>query len=212
MSIYNSRIEWAARTIPGIGILPGPLYSDYLVPGLSLRLGATPPILANFRDGLYQYAFAGTGSQTEEAHFVIHFLHDIAVGTTPTIHIHWAHNKNSETYTPNTAVIKWSVEVSLAKGYSAGVYPTSIVLLTTQIVGAQYTAHITDDDDIPLTSLLAELEPDAILLGRVFRNPADIEDTFGYPAFLLHLDLHYQKGQLGTLERNRPFISAGFNE
>ena len=58
--------------------------------------------------------------------------------------------------------------------------------------------------------IVAILEPDTVLLCRVYRNPGDVADTFIGDAFLAHIGLHYQQGQLGTTERNRPFTSGGF--
>lgn len=179
-----------------------PLYSDYLTAGTSLRVGASAPDFAEYRSGLFQYAFAGTGVTVEEAHFNVHILHDILPGSTPTIHIHWGHNIDSGTYTPDSANVKWQLDYSLAKGYGAGTYAAPTTLTTTQSAGSQYEHHISDDDDM---GIAAAFEPDSVMLCRVYRDPADVADTFGYDAFLFQIDVHYQIGQMGTHERNRPF-------
>lgn len=198
---------WAASRHTGIGALDSPLFTDYLVSGLSLRtgVGGSAPTLTQFRGGIYAYAFAASGP-AEEAHFAVHILHDLRVGTTPTFHVHWSHDVLAP-----AGDVKWQIEYTLARGYGAGAFPDTYFASSVQTAGAQYTHHTTDDDDMPIAPALAALlEPDAVLLGRVYRDSGDAQDTFASSAFLLHLDLHYEKGQIGTQERNRPFTSAGF--
>lgn len=182
--------------------ITGPLYTDYLTSGTSLKTGAVAPDFAEFRNGLFLYAFGGTGALVEEAHFNVHILHDIKPGSNPTVHIHWAHNVASGSYTPDTNDVKWQLDYSYSHGYGAGTYPAPTTLTTTQTAGAQYEHHITDDDDMIITD---SLEPDGVLLCRVYRDPADAADTFEFDASIIQVDIHYQIGQIGTPERNRPF-------
>lgn len=175
-----------------------PVFDDYLVPGLTLRLGADAPGLTELRDGMFLNAFAGTGVTVEQAFFEIHILHGIRANTTPTFHIHWTHNNA----TPSGNV-KWFVDYTIAKGYGASTYAAPTTLSVVQAAGAQYEHSITDDDEMPVSS--SEFEPDAVLIGRIYRDPADSEDTFEDDAFLIDVDLHYQRDKIGTIERNRPF-------
>lgn len=177
--------------------VPAALYNDYLVPGYALKPGATSPQFLAFRGNIFAYAFAGTGGTSDEAFFAVHFVHDIKPGSTPTFHVHWSHIIGAP-----TGNVKWNIEYTIAKGYGTTAYPTTSTVSTVQAAGAQYLHHITPDDDMPMT---AAFEPDSLLLGRVWRNPADGSDTFANDAYLLQLDLHYEIGQIGTLERNRPF-------
>jgi len=179
------------------------LYGDYLVPSVSFGRGASAPDYEAFVGTLYQPAFAGTGATVEQAYWSIHILHDIKANSTPTLHIHWGHNIASGTYTPGTASVKWYVDISVAKGYGAGSFSETRTLSVTQTAGAQYSHHITDDDSMTITEAF---EPDALILGRVYRDPA--QDDFGYDAFIFQMDLHYAADKAGTIERNRPF--SGF--
>lgn len=210
MADYSSISQWASNRVTGTGPLALALYDDYLVPGHSLRGGAISPNFTIFRNGIYAYNFDGTGVLVEEAHFVIHILHDFRVGTTPTLHIHWGHNIDSGVYTAGTQNVKWQVEYTVSRGYGVSSFASTVTLSTVQTASIQYRHHITNDDDMPLTAFASELEPDSLILGRVFRDPADVADTFIHPAFLFQIDCHYQKGQTCTVERNRPFTSAGF--
>lgn len=179
-----------------------PLYSDYLTPTGAIGKGANAPDLEDFRDGIFMNAFAGAGPTTEQGFFTVHILHDILPNTSPTWHIHWAHNIDSGTYTADTAAVKWNVDCSTARGYGIEAFPSVTTVSTTQTAGAQYVHHITNDDDMVINDTI---EPDTMMISRIYRDPADAADTFGYDAFLINVDLHYQIGQIGTPERNRPF-------
>lgn len=175
------------------------IYNDYLTSGLAVTVGASAPDLVELRNGIYLRAFDGAAT-SEQAFFSVHILHDIAPGSNPTFHVHWTHKVASP-----SGNVKWFIDYSVAKGYSTGTFGAPNTLSSIQEAGAQYTHHITPDDDMTVTE---SLEPDTLLLCRIYRNPADGDDTFADDAMLVNIDLHYQIGQTGTSERNRPF--SGF--
>ena len=184
--------------------LPVAVYDDYVVSGLALGKGASPPDLEVFRDGLEQYAFVGTGPTTEEAYFTVHLLHGLKQGSDMTFHCHWSHKIASP-----TGNVKWQIEYAIARGYGAGTFPASTTLTSTQAAPAQYVHQITPDDDMTISSAV-EVEPDSLILARVFRDPADAADTFENDAMLFQVDIHYQRLHAGTIERNRPWTSTGY--
>jgi len=179
-----------------------PLYDDYIIPGISLGKTATnPPDLVELRNGIYLNAFDQTTS--EQGFFAVHLLHDLKYGTDMTWHVHWTHNNAS----PSGAV-KWNIDYSMAKGYETDTFDAPTTITTTQTAAAQYTHHITPDDmTVPFS---ASMEPDSVIIGRIYRDAGDAADTFADDAFLIQFDLHYQMAQYGTEERNRPFTSAGW--
>lgn len=200
---YGYRLN---RMLPkdGSEAMTGPIelsttFDDYLVPGLFLAKGATPPDLETFRDGLKLLTFAGTGATVEEAFFTVHILHGMKPGSSPTFHIHWAHNQAAP-----SGNVKWQLEYTIAKGYGAGTYGSSVTMSTVQAAPAQYVHAITDDDDMVINPI-TEIEPDTVLICRIFRDPADAADTFEADAMLIHVDMHYERSTIGTPERNRPF-------
>lgn len=196
--------DGSSITIRDAGIFHQPVFSDYLVPGLTVAKGADAPDLAELRDGIFLNAFAGTAATVEQAFFSVHILHDIKFNTTPTFHIHWTHNQGAP-----SGDVKWQIDCTISKGYSAGTYGSAVTTTTTQTAAAQYTHHITDDDDMPIS--ITDVEPDSVILARIYRDPADAADTFSADAFLVNVDLHYVKSQIGTIERNRPFTSGGWS-
>lgn len=178
-----------------------PVFDDYLVGAASFKIDASAPDWAVLRGNCSAYAFDGNAI-SEQAWFDVHILHGIKAGTFPTFHVHWSHKEAAP-----TGNVKWNLSYSYAKGYGAGTFASDVVLSTTQAAGAQYGHFITPDDDMPTATAP---EPDSKLICRIWRDPGDVADTFAADAYLLGVDLHYQRGQLGTIERNRPFTSAGF--
>ena len=180
------------------------VFSDYLTGGFQLGKGGAAPTLTTFRDSIKLPAFGGTGS-ADEGFFEFHILHDLKVGTTPTLHVHFGNNAA----TPSGDV-KWNLAVSAARGYG-GIFPAEALLSVVHTVTTQYAHEITDDDAMALpAALVAILEPDTKVIGRIWRDPSDGADTSTQDAFFMGIDMHYVRGQTGTTERNRPFTSAGF--
>jgi hypothetical protein len=187
----------------GVPMYVTDIYDDYLVSGLSVKgRGATQPTFKEWKDGYEGYAYAGTGASINEGWFNLHILHDIKAGTFPTFHVHHSHANASP-----TGNIKWNLEVMYARGYGVEAYGSPLSLSTVQTAGIQYAEMITSDDDMALNFTP---ETDSILKCRIWRDPTDVADTFEDDVWLDQIDMHYVKGQDGTLERNRPFTSIGF--
>lgn len=181
-----------------------PLYSDYTISGFALAKPASGnPTLKAFRGNIDAFAWDGS-SGTDEAFFIIHILHDLKKDTEITFHVHWSH-----IIAAPSGDVKWQIEYTTARGYGVDVFPAPSSLSTVQTAGPRYTHHITDDDDMTIT-IDKNIEPDSLILGRIFRDAADSADTFANDAYLFTFDCHYQKGQLGTTERNRAWKSADY--
>ncbi len=210
ISKLNKLVDALGNNIDVNGDLTAPnaltdtVYSDYLVSGFAIGRGASAPTLKVFRGTAYQFAFAGTGP-TEQGFFNIHLLHGLKLGTDLTFHIHWGHIIASP-----TGNVKWQIDYTLARGSGAGTFPATTSLSTTQAAPAQYVHQITADDDMTISNSI-EMEPDSIILGRVYRDPSDAADTFANDAYLFQLDVHQQNAHVGTTERNRPFLSTGYS-
>ena len=174
-----------------------PVFDDYLTSGDALAKGASAPDFVELRDGLFMNAFAGTGGVAEQAFFEVHILHGFRAGQQPTFHVHWTHNQAAP-----SGDVKWFLDYSYSDGYSNGIFPAPTTLSVVQTAGAQYTHHITDDDSMVVTE---SMEPDGVLICRLYRDPADVEDTFEADAFIVEIDMHYERDKIGTAERARPY-------
>ena len=107
--------------------------------------------------------------------------------------------------------MKWQIEYSIARGYSAATFADASgasaqanTLSVTQTAGAQYTHHITDDDAMILVNS-AEIEPDSVVLGRVFRDAG--EDTFGNDAYLIQVEV--VSARQSGIGPSHPEVSSG---
>ena len=175
-------------------------WNDFLMPGVNLpRTAANAPAIATFQDNIKALAFQNAGNQPRETWSLIHILHDYRTGTKIFPHIHWSHNNA----TPSGDV-KWQIEYSVAKGHSGGAFPAATTISLIQTAGAQYTHHIIEtstDDAIAATNV----EPDTVIMFRLFRDSGDDADTFADDAFLLFFDIHFQSDLTLTNEKVRPF-------
>lgn len=171
--------------------------------GFAAAGGNTQPTLKDFIGGLYQWAF-DAGAQIQEGMFVINMNHTIKQGTDLDLTIHWSHTEA----TPS-GDIKWNIDYTLARSDSVGIFAVPITLSSIQTADAQYAHHTAPDMTIPCT---IELEPSSMIICRIWRDyNGDAEDTFNADAFFLGIDVHYVKSRVGTLEKDRPFLSGGFS-
>jgi hypothetical protein len=177
-------------------------WNDYLSPGLTLpRTGANAPTISTLRGNLQALAFAGN-TGIDETFCSIHILHDYKDGTKIYPHVHWTHNNA----TPSGDV-KWQIEYSVAKGHSGGAFPAATTISLTETAGAQYTHHVietSEGDAIDATNI----EPDTVILFRLFRDADDGADTFADDAFLLYLDIHFESDRILTPEKVNPFTKT----
>jgi hypothetical protein len=154
------------------------------------RGSQSDPQFTEFRDQLHLLAFP-PGVMTE-VFGNFHIDHDYALGTALYPHIHWATNDAS------TGVVRWGVEWTLAKGHQQMAFgPTTTVYIEQAATGTPYTHHIAEvspANAIPGTNV----EPDTMILVRVFRDGAHINDTFADQVFGIALDLHYQADRATT--------------
>lgn len=176
----------------------GDLSEDIAIPGLSVAKGASAPDLAQFRGTIYQNAFAGTGPTVEQSFFGFHIKHRIKPTSHLHVNIHCAHNIDSGTYTPDSATVKWYIDYTIAK--TDGTFGTGTTLSSVVTMGSQYVHTVTTHNDMSITE---SFEPNTLILGRVYRDPAD--DTFDYDCFLLGLHVHILVGQMGTFEEEPPY-------
>jgi hypothetical protein len=179
-------------------------WNDYLTSGLALpKGGAGQPTLKNFQGNMDQLAFDGAGASIEESWTNVHVLHDYQGGTKVYPHVHWSHNNA----TPTGDVV-WKIDFSVAKGHSLGVFPAESTVSLQQTAAAQYTHQIietSEGDAIVATNL----EPDTVIMMRIYRDPTDSNDTFEDDAFLLFVDLHVECDGKLTNEKVSPFTKQG---
>lgn len=174
-------------------------WEDYTASLTAAQPGLTnPPNFAAFRNGLVLPAFDDT--QAEDMYIQIHIKHDIKLGTLVYPHIHWSPGNST-----GTGTVRWGFEYSVAKGHQQQAFPaTTTVYVEQAAVGTAYMHMIgetSETDAIPSTNI----EPDSMVLFRIFRDAAHANDTFTGDAFGIQVDLHYQREFVGTPNRSPDF-------
>jgi len=193
-----------------------PVWGDIVTPIGATRDGAAAPTLRQVAGGLYLPDF----DEDDLVHFTIHIPHDMkkltAVDDTgygganndnPSFSVHWLNGTaGSSNY------VKWELKYSLARGYSKTAFPSETTLNSGDIAVSttQYMHHTTADTAMKLDTGSGELEPDAVILCTLKRiapsgtSYGDVNDIF-----VTHINLHYQKDKVGTVERERASASVG---
>lgn len=173
-------------------------WDDILAP-LSSGKSTSPsdPDWLQLRDGIYANSFKP--NLLNEAWVYFHISHSYAAGTVMYPHVHWT------TIGTDTGVVRWGIEYTVAKGYNQQAFPATTTVYVEQAAsGVPYQHMITEVsllNAIPSTNL----EIDGLILVRVFRDALHANDTCTDNAFGLFVDIHYQKAQFATKNKNYPF-------
>ena len=71
-------------------------------------------------------------------------------------------------------------------------------------MGTAYTHYVTE---LASSITLTNVEPDSIIMCRVFRDAAHANDTLTDVAFLLKADAHYETDRVSTINRTPNFYT-----
>lgn len=164
------------------------------------RGGITEPPFTEYKDGIHLMAFSPFDNMEAFGNF--HIDHDYALNTPLYLHIHWTTNTSA------IGNVRWGFEYTVAKGHQQMAFgPTTTVYVNQATDGTpykHYIAEISDVDAIPGTNV----EPDTLILCRVFRDAESALDTLDSAAFGICLDLHYQADKLTTINKRPNFYGA----
>lgn len=162
--------------------------------------GASQPTWAAIKNDIYGFRFSAT-AMNELWLSPFHIGHTYKPNTKVYPHIHWI---NPGT---NTGVVRWGFEYTVAKGHQQGtdsIFPESTTIYLEQAAkGTRYEHMIVEASDDQ--AFLTNIEPDTLILTRVFRDAAHPNDTCTDAVFGLMSDLHYQKGYWATRNKSPNF-------
>lgn len=157
------------------------------------------PTLEAFRGAILAWKFPP--GEITEAHSAWHIDHDYAAGTKLYVHVHWSPKVN------NLGTVRWGFEYTVAKGHQQQAFPTTTTVYVEQAsVGVpfmHYVGEVSEANAIDGQAL--GIEPDTVILVRLFRDGEHANDTFDADAFVSFIDLHYQAAQATT-----PFKAPNF--
>jgi hypothetical protein len=181
VSADNASVEWVDNFDDE--------WDDIIIPGTSVRTtGATPPDIEAFgpTGTIFLPTFAGTGVLVEQAFGAFEMPHSWKEGTIIRPHIHWAPKTNA------AGNVKWQLSYSIAD--ANGNFGAEATLKAVAAGGAAWKHVVTEFE----TLAMAGLHIGAIIAFRIFRNPADGEDTYEDDAYLLSLGVHFQQDRAGS--------------
>ena len=157
--------------------------------------GANQPSFETFIGGIYAYSFSAT-AMNEIRLSPLHIKHDYKPESHLHMHIHWSPE------TTHTGVCRWGIEYSIAKGHGQMAFPTPTTIYLEQAGGGVALNHQIIEHSAGITS---NIEPDTLIMTRVFRDGAHVNDTFTGKAFGLQMDAHYQVDRICTINKEPNF-------
>ena len=165
--------------------------------------GANNPTWAVYRGNIRQYQFSNVIMNEVWANF--HITHRWARNDIY-LHAHWSQNVADA-----GVAAKWSFEVTYAKGHNTAAFVAPISTSVTQNSSSTQYQHLIAEVQLTADSPSAsqidnqDLDVDALLLVRVFRDPTDPADTLTQAPFLHYVDLHFQCDRQGTKNKAPDF-------
>jgi hypothetical protein len=177
-------------------------WRDNVVPLYVDSSAANAPTLDPLRGNIKGWKFPA--NEMTEAHSAWHVDHDYALGTKLYLHVHWI------CPTTEIGVVRWGFEYSVARGHQQEAFPIPTTVYVNQTtVGTpymHYVAELSDTDAIDGAAL--NIEPDTVIVCRVFRDGADVNDTLDGDVFGVFLDLHYQADKATTPNKAPNFFGS----
>jgi hypothetical protein len=147
-------------------------------------------------------AFSGTAMN--EVYMLYHIPHDIKPNTRMIPHFHWSPLDGS------AGNVIWFFEYHYAKrdGGANDVFPAAATLSATGTPSSEggANAHVVTEIPDPNNGILVT-EPDGLLLVRIYRDGANVGDTYSPVCWLHSVDLHYQSDREGTPSRNPDYYT-----
>lgn len=166
----------------------------------------TAPSMVTYVSTIRQLRF----DPNDEAQLRFHMPHDYAVGTDIFIHVHWSHTSGVVT----GGSVTWGFELMYAKGHAEGVFgASSITVVELQAASLDARRHMVCEAAASIAGGAANLfdtadiEPDGLVLGRVFLVANNITVSSGpAPDVFLHaVDIHHRTTNVGTKNRSPDF-------
>ena len=161
------------------------IWEDLRFPATVLKTqGASNiPDFENLQDDLYTYAF--DADTMEQAYLTMQLPHSRKDNSDLKAHFHWT---NLE-FAPANVI--WCMEYSCSN--INDVFPNSKYSCVSQGAYPFMPRHQMTGEIIIPNNLTAS----SMCMVRIFRNATQTEDNFGYDAYLLEFDIHYQVEKLG---------------
>lgn len=174
-------------------------YDDLRVDGSRVQnSGVTAPFYGVFVGGLYCNFFENT--KVQSVYFQVQMPHAWKEGSDLGAHVHWTEKATA----PNSTLVHWGLEyqwVNLGDAYnlSTNTTITGTTIVTSPTVNPDNTLSLGEHAITSLGTISgAGKKFSSILVCRLYRDGAHVEDTYTGDAALLSVDFHYQIDSFGT--------------
>lgn len=174
-----------------------------LVSELFYRDSPATPSASNYKGGIYLPEFVADSTLEGFANF--HIPHSWKAGTMVYPHVHFVTTSNA------TGVVRWGFEYTLARRHDS---TGQITFGTTQTINVDFTIPSNSADkhfvcEAPELGGIdgTNLEVDAMILMRIFREAAHVNDTFAASVWLITVDLHIEVDRASTPNRAPDFYT-----
>lgn len=159
------------------------------------KASSSSPTWAVFQGGVYAWQFADGAGPDQALQINLHIDHNYMPGSLIYPHIHWQNNG------VDTGVVRWGVEMSIAKGHGQQPFSGTTTYYIEQAAdGNHQIAELSDAQ-----AFNTDIEPDTILLTRVFRDRSHVNDTCTDAVFALYADIHFLADRLATNDKAPDF-------
>ena len=168
--------------------------------------GVNEPAWVTYRGAIKQRQFAET---IDYGYLGWHIPHDYAMGTNIFVHCHWSHTGTLVT----GGSVTFGYEITYAKGHDQAAFPATTTVTVAQNASTTQYQHMIAEGAASVsggsaTQLDTDLiEPDGVILGRVFVDSNDITVSGGgVPDPFIHfVDIYYQSTGIATKQRAPDF-------
>jgi hypothetical protein len=142
--------------------------------------------------GVFLWMFSATTEQ--EVYFTIQIPHSYKLSSTLYPHVHWT----TATGTPTGTNVTWGLEYTVIS--IAGNFPTTTTLTANSVIAAVGTPSGTGQHLITALGTISGsgLGISSIIICRLYRAAADVNDTFANEVGLLGFDIHFESDTQGS--------------
>lgn len=142
-----------------------------------------------------------SASTANSLQIAFHIQHDYIPGGKVLIHVHW--------HSTGTGDARWGFEYVKANGHSREEFDfttsTTVYVEQTNVPGSANGSHMIAEFDIADT--ITGLEPDALVICRLFRDGGHANDTLNAVAYAHFCDVHYEVDRFATPSRAPDFYN-----
>lgn len=166
---------------------------DGLEPTVREGLG-NPAELTQFYNGIYAYSYAADSLSESFANWDVPL--SWAPGTDLYLAFHWSPGNSNA-----SGSVRWCIEYTGATVDGMFFEPITEVYDSSHGANMPYHHHQVVSTPFPAN----QVEPNMRFLLRIYRDGANVNDTFPAPAFLLGVDFYYKQSKFGTPSFEPPY-------